>query len=56
MIRYMEKCTEKQLYEFFDEFGATEESVKNDVEYIKEWLKQQPHLPNVDGKFKISFG
>jgi len=32
------------------EFGQNERSIKEAVDVIKEWLKSQVHLPNVDGK------
>ncbi|XP_065226974.1 uncharacterized protein LOC135850141 [Planococcus citri] len=45
---YLQLCTETQLYEFFAEFNGTEESVKNDVRQLKEWMKKQSHLPNIE--------
>jgi hypothetical protein len=33
------------------EFGLNDRSIKEAVDMIKEWLKSQPHLPNVDGKY-----
>jgi len=35
------------------EFGLNERSIKEAVDMIKEWLKLQPHLPNVDGKYSV---
>jgi len=35
------------------EFGLDERSIKEAVDMIKEWLKSQPHLPNVDGKYSV---
>ncbi|XP_065226985.1 alpha-tocopherol transfer protein-like [Planococcus citri] len=44
-----EVSSKNQLYEFFSEFNAsTEESVKNDVQYLKEWIRKEAHLPNVE--------
>ncbi|XP_065226037.1 uncharacterized protein LOC135849496 isoform X2 [Planococcus citri] len=46
--KYLELCTKSQLDDYFAEFGGTEESVQNDVKYLKEWMRQQPHLPNIE--------
>ncbi|KAK7580467.1 hypothetical protein V9T40_001096 [Parthenolecanium corni] len=44
---YLEPITKEKLKIIYDEFGATEESLKNDVNILMEWLEKQPHLPNV---------
>ena len=33
----------------WSEFGLNEERIKEAVEKLKDWLYQQPHLPNDDG-------
>lgn len=48
--KYLELCTEEQIDDFYAEFGATRETMHRDVQYLKEWLEKQPHLPNVKGK------
>lgn len=50
VVTYFEPISKKRLYEFFAEFGGTEESVRNDLETLKEWMRKMPHLPVVDGK------
>lgn len=50
---YLDVCTKDQLIEFYAEFGATEESVRRDVEYLIKWIEKEPHLPNVKGTVKI---
>jgi len=41
------------------EFGLNERRIKEAVDMIKEWLKSQPHLPDMNGKYseqkKLSF-
>jgi hypothetical protein len=32
------------------EFGLEDQSIKEAVDMLKEWLLLQPHLPKVDGK------
>lgn len=46
---YLQLSTNEQQKEFWAQFGATEESVKKDVQHLMEWLKKQPHLPDVEG-------
>lgn len=50
----MEYATKDQIREFYAEFGATEETVRRDVQYLAEWLKKQPHLPSIEGELDIS--
>lgn len=50
----MEYATKDQIREFYAEFSATEETIRRDVQYLMEWLKQQPHLPSIEGKTCIS--
>lgn len=47
---YLEKCTESQRKEIYQEFNITEESLKRDVKTLMEWMEKQPHLPNVKGR------
>lgn len=37
----------KRLRNFY---GKSDSDVKRDVNILKEWLKQQPHLPHDEGK------
>lgn len=36
-------------------YDKTESDMKRDVLILKEWLKQQTHLPNDEGKLFLSF-
>lgn len=31
-------------------YGKTDTDMKRDIQILKEWLKQQPHLPDDEGK------
>ena len=44
------KITDEAKKNFYESFGRTEESVDDDVTIIKEWMKTQPHLPELMGK------
>lgn len=35
-------------------FNKTEENIQEDLEILREWLKQQPHLPYIDGEKLLS--
>lgn len=49
---YFQACTKEQLLNcIYGEFNVTEESVKNDVSYLIEWMSQQPFLPDVQGTY-----
>lgn len=50
---YLEQFAKEQQKEFYKEFNITEESLERDVNYLIEWMEKQPHLPNVQGKFKV---
>lgn len=51
----IEFCTENQIREFYAEFGATDETVKRDVQSLIKWLHNEPHLPNVTGTCDLQF-
>jgi hypothetical protein len=42
--------SKKTLEGMLAEIGLNEEKLKEAVKVMKEWLKQQPHLPNEFGK------
>jgi hypothetical protein len=41
---------EDKVRKFYDSFETTAQRVDKDIEIIREWLKVQPHLPEVMGK------
>jgi len=47
---YLELYDKEHLHELYSEFGATAESIKRDVQCLKQWLGKQPYLPSVTGK------
>lgn len=53
---FLEHCTSEQLKEIYNDLHATEESIKNDVQYLIEWMEKQPHLPKIKGEFPVSWG
>lgn len=40
----------KKAREFY---GKSEDDMQRDIQILKEWLKQQPHLPIDEGKIVI---
>lgn len=48
---YFEPLTEAQKIIIYKEFNITDESIKEDVKHIIEWLERQPHLPNITGRY-----
>ncbi|XP_065226849.1 alpha-tocopherol transfer protein-like [Planococcus citri] len=43
-----EYCTKTQLVEILADLDATEESIKNGIQCLKEWMRKQPHLPVIE--------
>lgn len=48
MFRF-EIPSEEDVKEIFADIDASKESIETGVQYLMEWVKQQPHLPNVTG-------
>ncbi|XP_065226836.1 retinaldehyde-binding protein 1-like [Planococcus citri] len=46
--KHFDYCSKTQLEEILAEFNATEKSMRDGVQYLKEWMKQQPHLPDIE--------
>ena len=46
----MFQINEEAKKKIYEEFNRKEEIIGEDVETIKNWLKTQPHLPEVMGK------
>lgn len=45
----------EDLYaEHLKKVGATKASLEQDVKLLREWLAQQPHLPQLGGKRKLA--
>lgn len=42
--------TEEDRIEILKAYDRTPESMAQDVESIKKWIEQQPHLPEMPGK------
>lgn len=43
--------TEEQRETILKEYNRTPSNIKDDVNAIREWIKSQPHLPQIMGKF-----
>lgn len=46
--------TEADVLAVLKYFGKSRKSVEEDVTIIQNWLKTQPHIPEVTGERKIS--
>lgn len=53
-MQYFEKVSEEQLLDILKDVGTDEESIKRDVDQLKNWLEMTPYLPSVKGKFLFS--
>ncbi len=49
LTMFLERCSDDQRKKIYEEINITEESLKQDVRYLIEWLEKQPHLPAVKG-------
>lgn len=47
------QTTESQLNFIYGELNTTPEAIRRDVCSLMEWLKKQPHLPNVEGLYRL---
>lgn len=47
--QFLTVLSKKQEAEMYAELNTTEEKIDNDVELILEWVRKQPHMPNIDG-------
>ncbi|KAK7580477.1 hypothetical protein V9T40_001106 [Parthenolecanium corni] len=46
-MQYFEKVSEEQLLDILKDVGTDEESIKRDVDQLKNWLEMTPYLPSV---------
>lgn len=47
------RVTPEEKYAVVKTYGRTEEEIKEDIQVLREWIKKQPHLPDI-GKFYIT--
>lgn len=45
------QVSESEVKKVRKQYRVKADDVKRDVNIIKEWVKQQQHLPNIDGQF-----
>lgn len=46
---FFQTLSEKEWNDILGEIDATEETVKRDIDTLKEWIRKQPHLPTIKG-------
>ena len=42
-----------EIQRALERYDKTEEEANNDIKTIQEWMKNQPHLPEIMGKFPL---
>lgn len=52
-IKDLLRLNDSDIQKSRDFFGKSESDVKQDISIIREWLKQQPHLPDDEGMFIV---
>ncbi|XP_050521617.1 uncharacterized protein LOC126894555 isoform X10 [Daktulosphaira vitifoliae] len=50
--QYLTLPTTKQVAEIYAEINTTEDKIDKDVELLLEWVRKQPHMPNLDDEKK----
>lgn len=48
--------TDEDANTVLQRYNKTKEEIKHDVAILKEWLRQEVHLPEDEGKLKYFFG
>lgn len=48
-IDRIEDWTEQDRKDILQAYGRTDQSIIQDIESVRKWLEQQPHLPEVPG-------
>jgi hypothetical protein len=51
----LQQPCEDKIIEYHKEFQMSPESIKNDIQALRDWLIQNPHLPNIDGSYNSGF-
>ncbi len=51
MRPYLENLTDEQRHSIYSEINTNEEELKNSVQYLQEWFRQEPHLPDFKGLY-----
>lgn len=54
-IKELLVATDEDAKKMLKYFNITEEEMKRDVAILKEWLRQEAHLPKDEGKLKYLF-
>lgn len=49
----LQQPSHEQVLEYRKEFGITPESLKNDIQSLKEWIARQPHLPEITDEGRL---
>lgn len=54
-LRELLVISDEEINKIRQHYGKTAEDVQRDIGILKEWLRQERHLPDDEGKFLIIF-
>ena len=46
----VDELSEEQMLQVYAAYGTTAEALRQDTQSLREWVRKQPHLPNLTGE------